>query len=113
LAHHFGVSYEAALFQLLNLNQFTRDRFEVLRAQLGIAKSLRRALQLPGLDDGPHWNLAEQVVSLALEAHRRKLISKGKVLELARAVNVEPSEIEEALHEEGSEEEPVGPTFPE
>lgn len=30
LAHHFGVSYEAALYQLLNLKLIAKDRLEVL-----------------------------------------------------------------------------------
>lgn len=113
LAHHFGVSYEAALFQLLNLNLLTRDRFESLRAQTVLAKSLRRALQLSDDENGPHWNLAEQIISLALEAHRRGLISRRKVLELAAEVGANPGEIEEALFAEEAEEESVPPVFPE
>lgn len=113
LAHHFGVSYEAALFQLLNLNLLTRDRFESLRAQTPLAKNLRRALQLSDDENGPHWNLAEQIISLALEAHRRGLISRRKVLELAAEVGANPSEIDEALFAEEAEEESVPPIFPE
>lgn len=113
LAHHFGVSYDAALFQLLNLNLLTRDRFESLRSQSPLAKSLKRALQLSDDENGQHWSLAEQIISLALEAHRRGLISRRKVLELAAEVGANPDEIEEALFAEETEQEPVPPVFPE
>jgi Zn-dependent peptidase ImmA (M78 family)/transcriptional regulator with XRE-family HTH domain len=113
LAHHFGVRYEAALFQLLNLNLLTRDRFESLRAETAVAKSLKRALRLPDDENGPHWDLAEQIVSLALEAHRRGLISRKKVLELAVEVGASPREIGDALFTEEAEEESVPPVFPE
>jgi len=113
LAHHFGVSYDAALFHLLNLNLLTRERFDLLRAQSATAKSVRRALQIPEIDGDAHWTLAEQVLGLALEAHRRSLISRRKVVELAAEAGVVRKVIEEAMMEEGTEEEPVEPVFPE
>jgi Zn-dependent peptidase ImmA (M78 family)/DNA-binding XRE family transcriptional regulator len=110
LAQYFGVSYEAALFHLLNLNLLARDRFDSLRAQSSLAKSLRRALQLPDYEH--RRNLAEQIISLALEAHRRDLISKRKVLELSIQVGANPGDVEDALLAEEEGQEAVPPVLP-
>lgn len=111
LAHHFGTSYEAAVYHLLNLGFLTKEQFESLKARADFASKLRKALQLPEMKD-MSWNLAEQILSLALEAHRRGLISRRKVLDLASEVGVDRREMEQVMREEGVEEEPVEPVFP-
>jgi Zn-dependent peptidase ImmA (M78 family)/DNA-binding XRE family transcriptional regulator len=112
LAHHFGTSYEAAVYHLLNLGFLTKEQFEALKSRAGVATKVRRALQLPDMSNKVPWTLAEQVLSLALEALRRGAISRRKVLELARELDVPRREIEQAISEEGGQAEPVGAVIP-
>jgi Zn-dependent peptidase ImmA (M78 family)/DNA-binding XRE family transcriptional regulator len=112
LAHHFGTSYEAAVYHLLNLGFLTKERFESLKIRSDLAPKLRRALQLTEMKS-MSWTLAEQLLSVALEAYRRDLISRRKVLELAAEAGVERNVIEGAMLEEGTEGEEVEPILPE
>lgn len=113
LAHHFGTSYEAAVHHLLNLGFLTKGQFEALKNRSGVATKVRRALQLPDVINNSPWTLAEQVLSLALEACRRGAISRRKVLELARGLNVPRIDIEQVISEEGGQPEPVRAVIPE
>ncbi|MGH9317883.1 MAG: ImmA/IrrE family metallo-endopeptidase, partial [Thermoanaerobaculia bacterium] len=113
LAHRFGTSYEAAVYHLLNLGFLTKEQFEVLKSRSGLASKIRKALQLPEMTDKMPWTLAEQVLSLALEAHRRGEISRRKVLDLARELEVPLKEIEQAISEESNEPEAVDAVIPE
>ncbi len=114
LAHHFGTSYEAAIYHLLNLGFLTKEQFEALKSRSELASKIRKALQLPeATNKVPPWTLAEQVLSLALEAHRRGVISRRKVLELARELNVPRKEIEQAIVEEVGEPEAIDAVIPE
>ena len=113
LAHHFGTSYEAAVYHLLNLGFLTKEHFEVLKSRSNLAPKIRKALQLPEMTNKMPWTLAEQVLSLALEAHRRGAISRSKVLELARELDVPRKEIEQAIAEESGEPEAVDAVIPE
>ncbi len=113
LGHHFGTSYEAAIYHLLNLGFLTKEQFEALRSRSDLASKIRKALQLPEMTNKTPWTLAEQVLSLALEAHRRGTISRRKVLELARELEVPRKEIEQAIAEESSGPEAVDAVIPE
>lgn len=113
LAHHFGVSYEAALYHLLNLRLLTKEQQETLLAQREVAKSVSRALRLPRPDNESRETLAEQILALSLEAYRRGLISRRKLLELADAAKVSAAEMEAILASESFEAEPVDAVLPE
>ncbi len=113
LAHHFGTSYEAAVYHLLNLGFLTKEQFEALKGRSDFASKIRRALQLPEMTNKTPWTLAEQVLSLALEAYRRSVISRRKVLELARELDVPRNEIEQAIAEESGDPEAVDAVTPE
>jgi len=97
LAHHFGVSYDAAVFHLLNLRLIPKDRFDELRSQQGLATEIKKALRIAEWDERVHWTLADQVLALAFEAYRRNEISKSKFFELADAVKVPRDELRNAL----------------
>lgn len=107
LAHVFGVSYSAALFHLLNLKVLTRDQFEALQVQDDHARRLARMLRGAALDEGVHWKLAPQVLSLGLEAYRREVISRRKLVELAKEAGIEESTVDEVLTDAGLDDDPV------
>jgi len=97
LAHYFGVSYDAALYHLLNLKVIPRDRFDLLREQRDLASRVARALRIEHWDENAHWSLAELVLALGFEAYRRREISRSKLLELAEDVEVPRADVEAAL----------------
>ena len=112
MSHHFGVSYEAALYHLLNLRLLRKDSFEALWAQKEVAEPVRQALRIPEWDEGIHWYLAEQVLSLAFEAYRRDEISRNKLIELAEKSDVDREEIEAVLHDIYPHPEPIEAIVP-
>ncbi len=112
LSHHFGVSYEAALYQLLNLRIIRKDNFETLWESKEAQGPIRRALRIPEWNEGFHYDLAEQLLSLGFEAYRREEISRGKLLELAEKSGVDREEIEEALYDAQPRPEPIEAILP-
>ena len=110
LAHYFGVSYEAALFHLLNLKVLAKDAFEHLRERQGAVAQVRRALALPDSEEQEpqrRWSLAEHIVALGFEGFRRDLISRAKLLELAEAAGVDRGAIENAIESLDREDPPA------
>jgi len=107
LAHHFGVSYDAALYQLLNLKAITKDRFEALKEQRTLAVHVARVFRMERWDEHAHWSLAEQVLALGFEAYRRGEISRSKLLELAEEAEVAKPDVEAALAADFDEEDTV------
>jgi Zn-dependent peptidase ImmA (M78 family)/DNA-binding XRE family transcriptional regulator len=95
LAHHFGVSYEMALYRLLNLKFLTEEERVQLTEQKDAANEIRRFL---GAE--PNARMAErkpfrhQFVLLALEAFRREVISRAKLRELCALAEVLPGEFQ-------------------
>ncbi len=104
LAHHFGVSYEAALYQLLNLKLIANDKFESLMGQRELGAQVARALRIEHWDENAHWTLAEQLLGLGLEAYRRKEISRRKLLELASDLEIPRNDVESVLTADGDTE---------
>lgn len=92
LAHHFGVSYETALYRLLNLKLVTEEERVALVQQKETAASITRFL-------GPEPDAAlsrkpfrHQLALLALEAFRREAISRAKLREVCDLAAVQPEE---------------------
>jgi len=112
LAYHFGVSYQAALYQLLNLKLLPENEFEELQGQYDRAAKLLRVMRLDDWGEGTHWSLTEEIISLGLDAYRLGEISRKKLLELAERAGVEASEVEEILEEDDDSEEPLDAVFP-
>jgi Zn-dependent peptidase ImmA (M78 family)/DNA-binding XRE family transcriptional regulator len=113
LAHHFGVSYEVALYHLLNLKLIAKDRLDILKEKSEVAKSIARALQIANWDEDAHWTLTEHILALGFEAYRRGEISRNKLFELAEDTGVAKKDIEQALVQDGSNEELVEAVLPE
>ncbi len=112
LSHHFGTSYEAALYHLLNLRTIRRDNFETLWESKGAQGPIRRALRIPEWNEEFHYDLAEQLLFLGFEAYRREEISRGKLIELAEKAGVDREEIEEALYDFQPRPEPIEAVLP-
>lgn len=93
LAHHFRVSYRAALFRLKSLSVVNQAEFNDLRKKEHFGRQFLGLLQaledLDGHDQRkPDREIVSQVVHLALEAYRREEISKGKLRDLSALLNL-------------------------
>jgi Zn-dependent peptidase ImmA (M78 family)/transcriptional regulator with XRE-family HTH domain len=98
LSHHFGVSYQAALFRLKSLAIVNAPEFEELREKENLGLRFLELLEL--WDDlygketrSPDRELISQVVHLALEAFRREEISSGKMRDLSKLLGVPSKEL--------------------
>lgn len=103
IAHHFGVSRQAALFRLLNLRLVTQAEFDRLKAadEAGYGRELASLLSLPDEDDDDRDGFRHRVLSLALEAYRRDLITRAKLVEVAKLLSMEAEEIQGLLRHVG------------
>jgi Zn-dependent peptidase ImmA (M78 family)/DNA-binding XRE family transcriptional regulator len=104
LAHYFGVSRLAALFRLRNLKLLTQAELDDLRAadEAGFGLELARLLNLPDADSGEDADgFRHRVLGLSLEACRRELITRAKLLEVARLLAVDAGEAHELLERAG------------
>lgn len=98
LAHHFGVSYQAALFRLKSLSIVNEPQFDELRGKESFGLAYLKLLKL--LDDleakdthEPDREIVSQVVHLALEAYRREEISKGKLRDIGAQLGIDAASL--------------------
>jgi Zn-dependent peptidase ImmA (M78 family) len=98
LAHHFRVSYEMALYRLLNLKLLTEEERAQLAEQKETANEIMRFLGREPEPSMPHREpFRHQLAFLAIEAFRREVISRGKLKELCALAEVQPGEFEVLL----------------
>lgn len=94
LARLYGVSYEAAVYRLLNLRFIGKKDQSSLLEKSPLAS---RFLSLLRLDDDAQARrdreIVREVVHLAIEAFRREEITGGKLRDLGRLLNVSTSEL--------------------
>ena len=99
LARHFGVSYEAAVWRLKSLNHISAAETAAFIDQKEMGK---RYIRLFGffdlLDEGEtpppaEQELRSQLMRLGIEAYRQDEISRGRLLELARKLEVDGAEL--------------------
>jgi len=94
LAHRFGVSYQAAVYRLVSLRHVTRPESDELLARESVGRdfleSLKMVDDLEGKDDKlrVERELRSQVARLAIEAYRREEISRGRLLDVAKLLDV-------------------------
>jgi Zn-dependent peptidase ImmA (M78 family)/transcriptional regulator with XRE-family HTH domain len=97
LAAHFGVSYQVAVYRLSDLGFVNRDELKSLLEYLDSARNYLKIIgKLGDIAGGPGENdreLVSQIVPLALEAYRREEISKGKLLELSKKLDVKGTDL--------------------
>jgi Zn-dependent peptidase ImmA (M78 family)/transcriptional regulator with XRE-family HTH domain len=104
MAHSFGVSPLSALYRLRNLRLLTEAEFARLKAldEAGNSHRIAQLLGLPAQDSEHHANeFARRFLGLALEAYRRDLISRTKLLELAERVNISQEAIDNLIRNAG------------
>jgi Zn-dependent peptidase ImmA (M78 family)/transcriptional regulator with XRE-family HTH domain len=96
LAYHYGVSYQAACYRLRSIKFISENEMNELIAQneealqfLGILK-MKDALEGNEADGDkkPDRELTREIVSLAVEAYNRELVSKAKYLELGKLLEI-------------------------
>ena len=93
VAHHFGVSYETALYRLLNLKLITEEERAQLAQQKEMATGIMRFLgPEPDAKAPGHKPFRHQFVLLAVEGYRREAISRAKLKELCSLAQVLPGE---------------------
>lgn len=99
MAHHFGVSYQAAVFRMRSLRILTPTESEGLISPERVEEG-RTYLKLFNLEDGleeqtvPHnRELGFQVAHLAVEAYRREIIPASRLREIGRKIGVSGGEL--------------------
>lgn len=99
LARHFGVSYQTAVYRLLNLGHFSSQKCNELLKDEKRRKYYLRLLnmeaELDHIDKKSLWDreLREDILYFSLEAYRREEISKGKLLDLAEMLNIDSNSL--------------------
>ncbi|MGH9894102.1 MAG: hypothetical protein ACREA0_19405, partial [bacterium] len=105
LAHHFGVSFESAVYRLRNLRIVTQEEMESLLERRADATHLQNALDLAEPLERPDRQrlFLHQFMGLALEAYRRELISRRKLDELAALLALPEADVDQLLEHAGLE----------
>ena len=92
LAHHFGVSYQAALYRLKSLRYISQPESEELLEQDDFGRQYLKVLfeDIDETERRRYWNrdIRSEIVHLAIEAYRREEISRGRVLELSEILDI-------------------------
>lgn len=97
LATNYGVSYEAAVYHLNSLRYIDRTETHALLNKSSLAKRYLQLISLrandaPDLDDdGPE--LRSHIMYLAMEAFRREEISRGRLLDVGRRLEMAAEEL--------------------
>ena len=99
LAWHFGVSYAAAVWRLRGLNFVNQEQAQALLERTEEAHRYRRAVRAlsdeEDFTDETPWDheLKGQILSLALEAWWREEITRDRLLELGRLLDIDDETI--------------------
>ena len=100
MAQHFGVSRIAACYRLRSTRLLTATELESLLEQERMDKG-RKLAQLMGIPEPDHQALRnefrDRFVGLALEALRRKRISRTELIDLVGMLDVDAREVDEAV----------------
>ena len=95
LAHHFGVSYQAALYRSKSLRHVSHPEVRELLDQEDIGRDYLKAFDMFGevgeREQRHRWDreLRSEIAHLAIEAYRREEISRGRVLELSKTLRID------------------------
>ncbi len=94
LAHHFGVSYQAALYRLKSLGHISHPESHDLLEQDDFGRQyldmLRMSDDVEVQEQREYWDreLRSEIAHLAIEAYRREEISRGRLLELSKSLGI-------------------------
>ena len=95
MGHHFGVSYQAALYRLKSLKHVSRRDSDGLLEREGFGREYLKLLgmfdELEEPEQRRYWNreLRSEITHLAIEAYRREEISRGRILELSKTLDLD------------------------
>ncbi len=98
-ARHFGVSYEAMVWRLRNLDLLDTPATNALIERRDDGRRYLDMLRIPGLfdagagSDEPVWELRNQLAHLAIEAYRREEVSQGRLREIGRKLRLPAAEL--------------------
>jgi len=99
MARHFGVSYEAMVWRLRNLDQIDTPATTILLEKKEDGRRLARVLHMPSLfdreqvSDDKDDELRGQIARLAIEAYRQEEISQGRLREIGRKIGLKAAEL--------------------
>ena len=99
LARHFGVSYEAMVWRLRNLDLLDTPAMNALIERRDDGRRYLEMLRLPDFfdagatSDEPVWELRNQLAHLAVEAYRREEISQGRLREIGRKLRLPAADL--------------------
>ena len=93
VAHHFSVSYQAALYRLLNLQHVSQPESVRLLGHEDYGRQYLNTLHISDEtveQEQQYWGrgLHSEVAQLAIEAYRREQISGGRLLELSKSLDI-------------------------
>ena len=94
VAHHFGVSYQAALYRLKSLRHVSQPESVELLEHEDFGRQYLNALSMFGdvgeQEQRQYWDreLRSEIAHLAIEAYRREEISRGRLLELSKSLDI-------------------------
>lgn len=98
MTRHFGASYEAVVWRLLNLAHIDAKDCKALLQEKGLGKRYADLIGTAGQAEGgqgPDASFREmhaQLASLAVEAHRQGKISQGRVMKIGRDLQIDSME---------------------
>lgn len=101
LARHFGVSYDAMVWRVRNLDQLDKPSTTALLERKDAGRRYLKMLRLPDLfepkptSDESEQELRSQLVRLAIEAYRREEISQGRLREIGHKVRLRATDLVE------------------
>jgi Zn-dependent peptidase ImmA (M78 family)/DNA-binding XRE family transcriptional regulator len=96
LAISYGVSYEAATYHLNSLRYIDRSEAQNLLTKSSLGKQYIDLLRMPNPEDNTRASdpapdtpeLRSQILRLAMEAFRREEISRGRLLEIGKRLDI-------------------------
>lgn len=93
LACRFCVSYDAAVWRLKNLSHINSAQARTLLDQKEIAKRHIEFLDKDNQPEHPEQEFRSQLIWLAVEAFRQEKISRGRLLEIGKKLEVEGEQL--------------------
>ena len=94
MAHHFSVSYQAAVYRLRSLNFISLVQSEALLGKYPDGKNFLKALSMFADLEGKEEKLTyereliTEIAYFTIEAYRRHEISRGRVFELGEQLGI-------------------------
>lgn len=92
VARCFRVSYAAALYHLNTISVVSRKDVNELKSREELAKkyiNMFGPVENSGRPEYPDWGLRDEIAHLAIEAYRREIISRGRLLELGVSLEIQ------------------------